>query len=199
MPGTIRIHTCQTDIREVTPHRRKLQPVAPPTAARPSTDPTGGRGGGSMGSSAQRLKTDSPGRGKKGSPPKDQQFVQLFNGLRAEPAWLALSFGARCLYVELKALYNGHNNNGRLMCSARFAAKVLGCSRTSATGYFRELQEKGFVVETKGGSLGSDGRGQGRMWRLTELGFMGEKPTTDYLDWKPVGTEGVPKTGTVTG
>lgn len=104
-----------------------------------------------MGSSAQRMKADNKRAGKKGSLPKGQQFVQMFNAFRAEPAWLALSFGARCLYVEIKALYNGHNNNGRIMCSARFAANTLGCSKNSVTGYFRDLQAKGFIVETKGG------------------------------------------------
>ena len=167
-----------------------------------------------MGSSAQRMKADNKRAGKKGSLPKDQQFVQLINAFRAEPAWLALSFGARCLYVELKALYNG-NNNGRIMCSARFAALALGCSKNNLTGYFRDLQDKGFIVETKGGSLGSEGRGHGRLWRLTELGFMGDRPTKNYRDWKPaknkslsqvlgrsvpssgtVAAEGVPSSGT---
>ena len=167
-----------------------------------------------MGSSAQRMKADNKRAGKRGSLPKDQQFVQLINNFRAEPAWLALSFGARCLYVEMKALYNG-NNNGRLMCSARFAAEALGCSKNNLTGYFRDLQDKGFIIETKGGSLGSEGRGHGRLWLLTELGFMGDMPTKNYREWKPaknkslyqvlgqgvpssrtVSTEGVPKVGT---
>ncbi len=158
-----------------------------------------------MGSSPQRMKADNKRAGKKGSLPKDQQFVKLINAFRAEPAWLALSFGARCLYVEMKALHNGHNNNGRLMCSARFAAKALSCSKNSVTGYFRELQEKGFVVETAGGCLGSDGKGKGRLWRLTELGFMGDRPTMDYTRWAPqknktpsqVLGQSVPSSGTV--
>ncbi len=157
-----------------------------------------------MGTSAQRMKADSKRAGKKGSLPKDQQFVQLINAFRQEPAWLALSFGARCLYVEMKALYNG-TNNGRLMCSARFAAEALGCSKNSLTGYFRDLQDKGFIVETKGGSLGTEGRGHGRLWRLTELGFMGDMPTKNYREWKPAKNkrlyqvlgQGVPKVGTV--
>ena len=138
-----------------------------------------------MGSSAERMKTDSRRVGKKGSLPKDELFVRMINSFRQEPAWLALSFGARCLYVELKSQYNGYNNNGRLMCSARFAAKALGCSKNSVTVYFKELEEMGFIVKTKGGSLGSDGHGQGRLWRLTELGFMGDRPTKDYRNWKP--------------
>ncbi len=120
-----------------------------------------------MGSSAQRMKADNKraGRGKKGSPPNNQKFVQLFNHLRTEPAWLALSFGARCLYIEMKALYNSYNN-GRIMVSTRFAAQALSCNKDSVTGYFRELQDKGFIVETRGGCLGLNGRGHGRLWRL---------------------------------
>jgi hypothetical protein len=138
-----------------------------------------------MGSSAQRGRADNKRAGKKGTLPKDQLFVLLINAFRQEPAWRDLSFGARSLYVELKALYNGYNNNGRLMCSARYAAQTLGCSKNSVTGYFKELQANGFIVETQGGYLGVDGRGQGRLWRLTELGFMGDMPTKEYKNWVP--------------
>lgn len=140
-----------------------------------------------MGSSAQRMRDDNKRarkNSKKGTLPKDQQFVQIINAFRKEPAWMALSFGARCLYIELKAEYNG-SNNGRIMCSARYAAKALGCNKDSVTGYFRELQEYGFIVMTGGGVLGSDGRGTARCWRLTELGFMGDQPTREYKSWHP--------------
>ena len=85
-----------------------------------------------MGSSAQRMKADNKQarKGKKGSLPKDQQFVQLFNAFRQEPAWLALTYGARCAYVEVKAEHNGQNN-GRIMCSVRFLQDRLGCSLSS--------------------------------------------------------------------
>ena len=46
-----------------------------------------------MGSSPQRMKADNKRAGKKGSLPKDQQFVQLINSFRQESAWLALSLG----------------------------------------------------------------------------------------------------------
>ncbi len=159
-----------------------------------------------MGSSQQRMKADNKRAGKKGSLPKDQQFVQLINAFRAEPAWLASSFGARCLYIEIKAAYTGMNN-GRLMASARFAAKTLRCNKDTASGYFRELQDKGFIIKTRGGHLGVEGRGHGRLWRLTELGFMGEQPTKDYKNWRPEKFkslsekpgQGVRKTRTVAG
>jgi len=144
-----------------------------------------------MGSSQQRMRADKKrarAQRNKGALPKDMQFVQLINAFRQEPAWLALSFGARLLYVEIKALYNGYNN-GRIMCSARHAADAIGCNKSTVAGYFRDLQEKGFIVMSKGGFLGLGGRGQGRLWRLTEIGFMGERPTKDYRNWKPEKTK----------
>ena len=137
-----------------------------------------------MGSSQQRMKADNKRAGKKGSLPKDQQFVQLINAFRQEPAWLALSFGARCLYVEIKAIYNG-SNNGRIMCSVRHGAEQISSTRKSAEKFLRELQDHGFIVETAPGALGVEGKGTGRLWRLTELGFMGEQPTKNYRDWTP--------------
>ena len=159
-----------------------------------------------MGSSAQRMKADNKRAGKKGSLPKDQQFVQLINAFRQEPAWLALSFGARCLYVEIKAIYNGQNN-GRIMCSVRHAARIVGSTPKSAEKFLREIQGHGFIVETTPGALGVEGKGKGKLWRLTELGFMGDQPTKNYRDWKPqknktpsyVGGQGVLLGGTVKG
>ena len=156
-----------------------------------------------MGSSAQRMKADNKRAGKKGSLPKDQQFVQLINAFRQEPAWLALSFGARCLYVEIKAIYNGQNN-GRIMCSVRHAARIVGSTPKSAEKFLREIQGHGFIVETTPGALGVEGKGKGKLWRLTELGFMGDQPTKNYRDWKPqknktpsyVGGQGVLRRGT---
>lgn len=143
-----------------------------------------------MGSSAQRMRADNKQapKKKKGTLPKDQQFVQLINSFRQEPAWLALSFGARCLYIELKALCNGYNN-GRIACSVRLAASLVSCADSSAARYLRELQDQGFIVEMQRGYLGSEGRGQASFWRLTELGCYGDRPTKDYRNWSPEKTK----------
>ena len=61
----------------------------------------------------------------------DDHFVQIYKTMLDEPAWKALPFGARCLYLELKALYNG-TNNGELFLSVRMAASRLGCANKSA-------------------------------------------------------------------
>ncbi len=170
-----------------------------------------------MGSSSQRMKADNKRAGKKGSLPKDQQFVQMINSFRQEPAWRALNYGARCLYIEIKSLHTGLNN-GRIMCSVRHAVALLQCSHSSAERFLKELQDKGFIVEMKRGVLGVDGHGAGTLWRLTELGCPSvddNRPTKNYRNWKPaknktpslksgrsvpkIGTgfaEGVPKIGT---
>jgi hypothetical protein len=45
------------------------------------------------------------------------------------------------------------------------------------------LQHYGFIVMTKGGSLGINGKGTAPHWRLTELGYMRDLPTNDFLKW----------------
>ena len=51
---------------------------------------------------------------------------------------------------------------------------------------FLELQHYGFIVMTRGGYLGLDGQGKATHWRLTELGYMTDPPTKDYLRWDGV-------------
>ena len=111
-----------------------------------------------------------------------QPFVQVLKPTLREPAWKALPYGARCLYITLKSYYRG-DNNGRIYLSVRKAAQELGASRSSTEKWFHRLIQHGFIVPTRGGFLGSDGKGIATSWRLTELGFMGERPTKDYKDW----------------
>ena len=123
-------------------------------------------------------KADRTGRTKGAAQP----FVQILKPTLKEPAWRALSYGARCLYIALKSYYRG-DNNGRLYLSVRKAAHDLGASPSSTERWFHDLIEHGFIVPTRGGFLGGDGKGTATSWRLTELGFMGEQPTKDYKDW----------------
>src|SRR5262249_31669189 len=48
---------------------------------------------------------------------------------------------------------------------------------------FRELQYFGFIVMTEPGCLGVDGKGKAPHWRLTELGYMNDPPTRDFIRW----------------
>ena len=130
----------------------------------------------------------------KPSLPKPAQFVQLINAFRAEPAWRALSCPARLVYVEIKSLYNGQNN-GRLMASVRWLVLETGISKSAVERALRDLQEHGFIVAMRGGYLGSEGKAQGTLWRLTELGHAGDQPTKDYRNWRPKNKSPSPQRG----
>jgi hypothetical protein len=114
-------------------------------------------------------------------------FVPLLRDTMRTPAWLALTHGARSLYVALKGRYsNNLRNNGRLFLSTRDAAEELGSNRDSVQRWYRELEHYGFIVQTSGGSLGVDGKGKAPHWRLTELGYMRDPATRDFAHWSGI-------------
>jgi hypothetical protein len=114
-------------------------------------------------------------------------FVPYLKDTMREPAWKAMSLGARMLYLHLKANYNAQShNNGRVYLSTRVARKELGSGLSQIGRWFRELQHYGFIVMMHGGCLGVDGKGRAPKWRLTELGYMKESPTRDYARWDGV-------------
>jgi hypothetical protein len=49
--------------------------------------------------------------------------------------------------------------------------------------WYRELQYFGFIVQTRGGTIGLNGKGTAAHWRLTELGYMRDQPTRDFDKW----------------
>src|SRR5262245_26346285 len=108
------------------------------------------------------------------------------------PAWRAMSFGARWLYVHLKRRWSfKQQNNGRIYLSQRDAQEEMGAScRDSVSRWYREQQHYGFIVMTSPGCLGVDGKGKAPHWRLTELPAPGGRngdtlmlATKDYLKW----------------
>jgi hypothetical protein len=140
------------------------------------------------------MKRAKPRTNPKGRASGGESFVMLINSFRRQPAWRDLTYGAQALYVEVKALHKqnpktGSSNNGQLYLSVRKAAKLLNTSRSSTERWFRELVDHGFLVSTGGGSLGVDGEGTATYWRLTELGYMNQRPTADYKNWKPPGDD----------
>jgi hypothetical protein len=111
-------------------------------------------------------------------------FVPLILTTIDSRAWKALSHGARSLYVALRRRYSSQlHNNGRIYLSQRVAAKEIGSHHNEIARWFRVLQFYGFIVMTKGGSLGVEGKGKAPHWRLTELGYMNELPTRDFERW----------------
>jgi hypothetical protein len=70
--------------------------------------------------------------------------VRLYRWELESAAYRSLSLRARCLLVELKALYNG-SNNGELFLSVRDAVARLNTGTHQATAAFRELEDRGFI------------------------------------------------------
>ena len=117
---------------------------------------------------------------KRGDPP----LVMIYNAMADTPAWRSLKPAPRALYLEIKRQYRGRDN-GRVLLSYRDAAVRLNSSHNSVGGWFKELEERGFIVCMQKHHLGPSGVGQTSHWRLTEYDYNGHKPTHDYRNWKP--------------
>jgi hypothetical protein len=114
-------------------------------------------------------------------------FVPWLIDTSTAPAWLAMSAHARVVYMALKARYSiKARNNGRIYLSVRQAAKETGFNKDMGARCLRELAYYGFIVMTNPGCLGVDGKGKAPHWRLTELGYMTDPPTKDFLKWDGV-------------
>src|SRR5215467_13575493 len=95
-----------------------------------------------------------------------------------------MSAYAREVYRVLKSHYGSTiKNNGRIYLSTRDGAEQTGFNEKTVARSLRELQHYGFIVMTKAGCLGVEGKGVAPHWRLTELGYMHEPPTRDFLKW----------------
>ena len=98
-----------------------------------------------------------------------------------------MSHGARSLYACIKRRYIlKFHNNGKLHVSQEEAVLETGSDKKETQRWFRENQYYGFIVQTAAGSLGVDGAGKSPHWRLTELGYMRDPPTRDFLKWNGV-------------
>jgi hypothetical protein len=99
-------------------------------------------------------------------------------------AWRAMSPYARVIYIALRSRY-GHKirNNGRIYLSTRDGAEETGFNDKTVARCLRELQHYGFIVMTEPGCLGVNGKGKAPHWRLTELGYLLDPPTRDFLKW----------------
>jgi hypothetical protein len=120
----------------------------------------------------------------------DGLFVPLLLSTLDSPAWQAMSHGAKALYVALKRRCNEND----VFLSGRVAARELNSHRDQIMRWFGELEHFGFIVQTRAGHLGVDGKGKAAQWRLTELPYRGKPPTRDFLRWNgtPFKTESRP-------
>jgi hypothetical protein len=109
--------------------------------------------------------------------------VRLYLTMLETPAWRSLDGNARALYIEIAARYRG-NNNGKISFSMREASRALHSNFRTALRKFRQLQQRGFIVEAVKGSYG--GQRSASRWRLTEFNcdVTGESATADFMRWR---------------
>jgi len=108
-------------------------------------------------------------------------FVPLLKDTLKAPAWKALSYGARNLYVVLKCRYNSKLGND-VYVSTRMAAEELAARLENVRIWFRELAHYGFIVMVSPAHHGIK-YGRAPHWRLTEEAYLGREPTREFLRW----------------
>lgn len=128
------------------------------------------------------------GRGRSINIGPHEHYTKVIRVTMEEPAWRALSSSAQALYPWLKLEWRGPdaNNNGRISLSVRQAAAAMGVRRDTAAEAFRDLQRKGFIVQTKAACLGVEGNAKSSEYELTELKMPGaEKDGRKlYREWR---------------
>ena len=115
------------------------------------------------------------------------KFVQLPEWLQRTGAWATMPPGPRALYIELKRRYNTFNN-GEIYLSHRDAAIALAVHRNTVGGWFKELEQRGFIVMTRAPHLGPSGVGRSSTWALTEYPTKdGRKATMGFKTFDTTG------------
>jgi hypothetical protein len=104
----------------------------------------------------------------------DGPFVPLLKDTLKAPAWKALSYGARSLYVVLKWRYNTNLMNA-VYVPMRGAAAELGAGRNNVRQWFHELEYYGFIIMVRLGHYGVNGHGRSPHWRLTDVKYLGNR------------------------
>ena len=126
---------------------------------------------------------------RKRDKPREEQWTKLVRPMMQTDAWRALPPVAQALYPWLKFEWKGPkaNNNGKISLSLRQAADRLGVGIDTAGRGFHALQQKGFLVVVKAGTLGSEGGAKAPEYELTELPL----PSSDraegrklYREWR---------------
>src|SRR3954451_15400028 len=82
----------------------------------------------------------------------EPRHVRQYEWMLASPAYRSLGIYSRALLLEIARRYNGINN-GDISMSYREAEELLNCSNKPIPGAFRELQEKGFIKQSRRGSF----------------------------------------------
>lgn len=109
-------------------------------------------------------------------------FLMLDNYIFDCLAYRTMKPGPRTLLWELIRRFNG-SNNGAIGLGVREAADQLGVTKDTASGYFRELIERGFIASARPGGFNMKDPQSRRAteWRLTWMKTDCMAATKDFL------------------
>ena len=108
-------------------------------------------------------------------------YVAVPKAITQTPAWRELSPSARLLWIELRGqLRNDYSNNGKVYRSGRNAAKALNVNRSTILRSYSQLERYGFIRQTVGAHLGSEGHGFSAHYRFTDLAHGSDAPTLEF-------------------
>jgi hypothetical protein len=111
-------------------------------------------------------------------------FVPLPLAILDAPAWRAMDFIARALWLALRRkLRNDGLNNGKIWLSCRDAAEEIGGNKDTIARRYAELEHYGFLRKTTEGFLGDVGCGIAPHYRFTDLAHGTHLATRDYEKW----------------
>lgn len=126
---------------------------------------------------------------RKGRSAGSEHWTKMIRTTMETSAWRALSSTAQALYPWLKMEWKGPdaNNNGKIRLSTRQAGERLGVRPDTAAEAFRDLQRKGFIVQTEAACLGVEGSAKSPAYEITELKMPGSEGDGRklYRDWRP--------------
>jgi hypothetical protein len=118
--------------------------------------------------------------------------ARLYEVILNSPAWLALPFSTRALYVQLRVKLK-NTNNGNI--EATLATLKHSGFRSSATIFraLRELETVGLMAKTRQGGIAAGGRlcnlyrfTDKECWEHPKQGVPACNATKDWLAWKGV-------------
>lgn len=118
--------------------------------------------------------------------------ARLYEAIVQSPAWLALPFSTRALYVQLRVKLKQTNNGNIDATAATLKHAGFGSSATISRG-LRELETVGLIAKTRQGGIAAGGKvcnlfrfTDKPSWEFPKLGIPASKATKDWLEWTSV-------------
>ena len=94
--------------------------------------------------------------------------LRIYWSLVDSPAWFALSFSQRALYVACRRKLTSNNNGNLAFTLAGFAAQGFTASSSTLASGLRALQAVGFIAVTREGGKVNRGQAIPTLYRFTD-------------------------------